>query len=338
MNPPEEKLFLHHTIIVDPQQKPYRIDQFLTDKIANATRNKVQQAIKNDFVLVNEKNIKANYKVQPKDIIKVVLPTPPAFDEIQPENIPLEIVYEDESICIINKKAGMVVHPGYNNYSGTLAHALLYHFQNLPHQNKDKIRPGIVHRLDKDTSGLLVIAKTEASMTALSKQFFHHTIQRKYHALVWGIPSNDTDTIQINVGRHPKNRTLMATFKDATLGKHAITHYRILETFTYVSLLECTLETGRTHQIRTHMQAIGHPVFNDGVYGGDKIIKGPLFAKYKSFVQNGFKIIPRQALHAHALGFVHPVTKKEMYFESPWPADFQKIIEKWQKYVPAVID
>ncbi len=333
MNSSKENLFEDYLFVVNSNQNPYRIDKYLTENIDNITRNKIQKAIHNNFVLVHEKPIKINYKIQPHDVIKVFLPISPTFNELAPENIPLDIIYEDESLCIINKKAGMVVHPGHNNYSGTLANALLYHYKNLPYQNKEQTRPGIVHRLDKDTSGLLVVAKTIQSMKSLSQQFFDHSIERKYYTLVWGIPENNSGTINIHVGRHPKYRTIMTTFNDATQGKNAITHYRVIETFQYITLLECTLETGRTHQIRNHMQYVGHPIFNDSMYGGDKICKGPIFAKYKSFIKNCFKIMPQQALHAYALGFIHPITKKKMYFERPWPSNFQQIIDKWRKYI-----
>ncbi len=277
-------------------------------------------------------SIKPNYKVRPGDVITVSLPEPPRDTEVVPENIPLNIVYEDQDLLVVNKPAGMVVHPAYQNWTGTLVNALAYHFQNLPEMAGNEGRPGLVHRIDKDTSGLLVIAKTEPAMLGLAKQFFDHTIERTYVALVWGEPDK-TGTIAVNLGRSLKDRRVTAPFPEGDYGKKAITHYKVLEELRYVSLVECKLETGRTHQIRAHMKYIGHPLFNDSTYGGDRLVKGTQFAKYKTFVQNCFKVIPRQALHAKSLGFVHPVSKKELFFESELPEDMINVIEKWRNYV-----
>lgn len=303
------------------------------DRLSNTTRNKIQLAIENKFILVNGQPVKANYKVRPHDAIKVVLPTPPRLNEVIPEDIPLDIVYEDEALLVVNKPAGMVVHPAYNNWSGTLVNALVYYFAHLPTQEHNEGRPGLVHRIDKDTSGLLVIAKTETSMTALAKQFYDHSIARTYYALVWGEPAAATGTIDVNVGRSPKDRRVMTTFADATVGKRAVTHYQVVKKLRYVSLIKCNLETGRTHQIRTHLRHLGHPIFNDATYGGNDILRGQRFSKYKAFVQNCFQLIPRQALHAQSLGFVHPTTKEAMYFEAPLPPDLVQVLDKWEHYV-----
>lgn len=342
MNPDEEEinggvddadLYEHHRIEVDPKQTLLRIDKFLMDRLPNATRNKVQNAIKLETVQVNEKGVKASYKVRAGDIITVMLPQPPRGDVVVPENIPLNIVYEDDELLVVNKPAGMVVHPAYQNWTGTLVNALAWHFENLPTGRNGEGRPGLVHRIDKDTSGLMVIAKTEFSMTHLAKQFFDHTIQRSYRALVWGVPSEDKGTITGHIGRSLKDRRVMSVFPDGEFGKHAVTHYQLLKDLRYVSLVECRLETGRTHQIRAHMRYLGHPLFNDATYGGDKILKGTTFSKYRQFVENCFKIIPRQALHAKSLGFIHPVSKKELFFDSELPEDFTRAMEKWEKYV-----
>tara|TARA_B100001250_G_scaffold350646_1_gene322438 strand:+ start:1 stop:918 length:918 start_codon:yes stop_codon:yes gene_type:complete len=300
------------------------------NRIENATRNKIQNAAKKGFIFVNQKSVKSNYKVKPGDITKVMFSHPPFENLLIAEKIPLNIVYEDASLLVINKPPGIVVHPGHGNYSGTLLNGLIHHFKNLP-SNKDG-RPGLVHRIDKDTSGLLVIAKTEFSMTNLAKQFYLKSSKRKYYALVWGSVQNDKGTINENLARDPKNRLIMSVPKDKEFGKNAITHYKVLERFNYVTLIECQLETGRTHQIRAHMKFIGHPIFNDNRYGGDKILKGTIFNKYKQFVQNCFKILPRQALHAKTLGFLHPKSDKEMNFESDLPDDFTKCLDKWKNY------
>lgn len=329
----EELLFEHHRIVADPGQSLLRIDKFLNDRLPNVTRTKIQKGIDDGFVTVNGKPVKSNYKVHPNDVIVISLPEPPRDTDIVPENIPLNIVFEDDHLLVLNKPAGMVVHPAYQNWSGTLVNALAYHFQNLPQLPGNEGKPGLVHRIDKDTSGLLVIAKTEAVMTGLAKQFFDHTIQRTYWALVWGEPSPAEGTISVHVGRSLKDRRVIAAFPEGDIGKHAVTHYRTLKPLRYVSLVECRLETGRTHQIRAHMKYIGHPLFNDATYGGDQVVKGTVFTKYKQFVQNCFKLMPRQALHAKTLGFIHPVTGKKLQFDSELPDDFKAVLEKWEKYV-----
>lgn len=329
----ELELYEHHRILVDKGQSLVRIDKFLTEKVANATRNKVQHAIDTGAVLVNGQPTKSNYKIKPLDEIKVLLEKPPRDTEVVAENIPLDIIYEDEDLLVVNKPAGMVVHPAHGNWSGTLVNGLVYHFQNLPEMKGNTGRPGLVHRIDKDTSGLLVIAKSEVAMTGLASQFFHHTIDRTYLALVWGEPESDAGTIRGHIGRSAKDRKVMDVYPDGSQGKHAITHWKVLKRLRYVSLVQCNLETGRTHQIRAHMKFLGHPLFNDAMYGGDKIRKGTQFAKYKTFVANCFELMPRQALHAMSLGFIHPVTKQKMYFESPLPQDFLAVLEKWESYV-----
>lgn len=328
-----DEMYEHFKFVVDKGQNSVRIDKYLVNFIENATRNKVQQTIKADNVLVNNSPVKANYKVKPNDVISVVLAHPPRDTNIIPQNIPINIVYEDDDLLVVNKEAGMVVHPGFGNFEGTLINALVYHFNQLPYfQNDLDKRPGLVHRIDKDTSGLLVIAKNEFAMNFLAKQFFHKTTQRVYNALVWGNFEEDEGTITGHIGRDLKDRMQMAVFPDGSHGKHAVTHYKVLERFRYVTLIECTLETGRTHQIRAHMKYAGHILFNDARYGGDQILKGTTFTKYKQFVENCFKIIPRQALHAKTLGFIHPTTKKEMFFEADLPNDMQQVLEKWRTY------
>lgn len=329
----EVELYEHHQIDVDKGQTLTRIDKFLTDKIANATRNKVQNAIEAGHVLVNENKVKSNYKIKPFDQIRIFLEKPVADTEVIPENIPLNIVYEDDHLLLVDKPAGMVVHPAYGNRTGTLVNALVYYFNHLPTMPGNTGRPGLVHRIDKDTSGLLVIAKSEEAMTNLANQFFHHHIERTYFALVWGEPAEDQGTINAHIGRSAKDRRVMEAFPDGSQGKHAITHYKVLKRLRYVSLVQCNLETGRTHQIRAHMKHIGHPLFNDATYGGDKIRKGTQFSKYKTFIKNCFEILPRQALHAMSLGFTHPVSGEKMYFESPLPEEFQALIQKWENYV-----
>ncbi|NIK73479.1 23S rRNA pseudouridine1911/1915/1917 synthase [Thermonema lapsum] len=328
----ELDLYEHHKIVVDKGQKPLRIDKYLMERLANATRTKIQNAIHAEFVKVNDKTIKPNYKVRPLDVITVCLPEPPRTDEILPENLPLDIVYEDDDLLVINKPAGMVVHPAYQNWSGTLVNALMYHFENLPTSQNGSMRPGLVHRIDKDTSGLLVVAKTELAMTFLAKQFYDHTIERKYYALVWGVPNPPQGTVANYIGRSPKDRRVMTVLEEGE-GKYAVTHYKVIEDLRYVSLIECRLETGRTHQIRVHMQHLGHPLFNDAAYGGDKILRGTSFSKYKQFVENCFSLLPRQALHAASLGFVHPRTKEKLYFEQALPEDMQAVLDKWRRYV-----
>ncbi len=329
----DDELFEHHRIVADPNQSLIRIDKFLMDRLPNVTRTKIQGGIHEGFVKVNEKPVKPNYRVHPEDVITVAFPEPPRDTDVVPENIPLDIVFEDAHLLVINKPAGMVVHPAYQNWSGTVVNALAYHFQNLPEMAGNEGRPGLVHRIDKDTSGLLVIAKDEATLTGLAKQFFDHTIERRYHAIVWGVPEPSEGTINVPVGRSLKDRRVTVAFPDGDMGRHAVTHYKVLSDLRYVSLVECRLETGRTHQIRAHMKYLGHTLFNDAVYGGDQILKGTTFSKYKQFVDNCFKVLPRQALHAKTLGFVHPVTKEFLKFDSELPADMQEVIAKWENYV-----
>jgi len=328
-----DDLFEHYRFQVDNRQSPIRIDKFLMDRLPNATRNKIQNAIKDDFVKVNQNGIKSNYKVRPNDLITISLPEPPRETEILPENIPLNIVFEDDHLIVINKPPGMVVHPAYSNWTGTLVNALVYHFQHLPSMPDNEGRPGLVHRIDKDTSGLLVIAKTEVAINGLARQFFDHSIERTYHALVWGEPEEETGTIDVQIGRHPKDRRVMKAFPQGDYGKSAITHFRVIQRLRYVTLLECKLETGRTHQIRAHLKYLGHPIFNDAMYGGDQVLKGTTFSKYKSFVQNCFKEMPRQALHAKTLGFIHPAEKTKVSFDSELPEDFRAVLDKWERYV-----
>ncbi|GAB3915950.1 RluA family pseudouridine synthase [Mucilaginibacter boryungensis] len=327
----EQDFYEHLRVVVDKGQSLLRIDKFLMHRIENASRNRIQNAIELGNVLVNDKAIKASYKVKPLDVISVVLPHPPRDTEVYPENIPINIVYEDDDVLIVNKEAGMVVHPGYNNYSGTLVNALVYYFQQLPTLPGNDGRPGLVHRIDKDTSGLLLISKNERSMTYLARQFYEHTINRKYIALVWGDLPED-GTITGYIGRSIGDRRVMSIYDTEEKGKWSVTHYKVLERMGYVTLIECKLETGRTHQIRAHMKHIGHPLFSDAVYGGDKILKGTVFSKYKQFVENCFELMPRQALHAQSLGFVHPSTKKSIYFEAALPQDFESVLKKWRGY------
>jgi 23S rRNA pseudouridine1911/1915/1917 synthase len=327
----EQDLYEHLRIIVDKGQTFLRIDKFLMHRVENASRNRIQNAIELGNVLVNDKTVKASYKVKPLDTISVVLPHPPRDTEVYPENLDLSIVYEDDDVLVVNKAAGMVVHPGYNNYTGTLVNGLVYHFQQLPTLPGNEGRPGLVHRIDKDTSGLLLISKNERSMTYLARQFFDHTITRKYLALVWGDIDKD-GTITGYIGRSVNDRRVMSVYDDPEKGKWSVTHYRVLERLNYVTLIECQLETGRTHQIRAHMKYIGHPLFSDAAYGGDRILKGTVFSKYKQFVENCFELMPRQALHAQTLGFIHPTLKKHMNFEAPLPEDFETVLQKWRKY------
>ena len=329
----ESELYEHFRFVADPGQSLLRIDKFLVNRLENTSRSRIQAASEAGNILVNDISVKPSYKVKPGDTITIVLPDPPREIELLPENIPLDIVYEDDQLIIVNKKPGMVVHPGYGNYTGTLINALMFHLKDNPLFQSGEQRPGLVHRIDKDTSGLLVIAKTELAMNKLALQFFHKTSKRNYVALVWGNMEADEGTITGNLGRNPRDRKKMHVFADGSEGKHAITHYRVLERFDYVNLVECRLETGRTHQIRVHFQYIKHPLFNDPEYGGDQILRGTTFTKYKQFIQNCFKILPRQALHARSLGFVHPTTGKEINFDSPIPEDMQTVIEKWRRYV-----
>ncbi|TAM99850.1 MAG: RluA family pseudouridine synthase [Chitinophagaceae bacterium] len=330
-----EELFEKCHIIVDKKQEPLRIDKFLTNRIENATRNKVQQAAENGLVLVNEQPVKSNYKIKPGDNIVIYTYKSPETTEIIPEEIPLNIVYEDEDLMIVNKPAGMVVHPGSGNYTGTLVNGLAWYLGNHEHDAVEPVIPrfGLVHRIDKNTTGLLVVAKSEKAMNDLARQFFEHTVKRRYIALVWGDFEDEEGTIIAHVGRHQRYRKKMDAFPDGEHGKEAITHYKVLERFHYVTLIECRLETGRTHQIRVHMQHAGHPLFNDETYGGNHIVKGTVFSKYKQFVENCFTILPYHALHAKSLGFIHPQSRKEMYFESELPDNFKEVLEKWRNYV-----
>jgi 23S rRNA pseudouridine1911/1915/1917 synthase len=329
----QQELFEHYRFKADPGQSLLRIDKFLSDRLENSSRTRIQNAANAGNILVNNNPVKPNYKVKPGDLVQVVLPTPPREIELIPENIPLNIVYEDDDVLVVNKEPGMVVHPAYGNYTGTLVNALMWHFKDLPLFNTGESRPGLVHRLDKNTSGILVIAKNEFALNRLSKQFFDRTTDRRYNALVWGTPDPAEGTITGNVGRNIKDRKIMQVFKDDNEGKTAITHYKILEDLGYISLIECKLETGRTHQIRVHFSHIKHPLFNDEEYGGDKILKGTTFTKYQQFIKNCFKILPRQALHAKSLAFNHPVTGKRLYFDSNLPDDMVQVIEKWRKYI-----
>ncbi|MDA0356491.1 MAG: RluA family pseudouridine synthase [Bacteroidetes bacterium] len=328
----DDNLFEHHSFIAAPSQSPLRVDKFIMNFVENASRNKIQAAAKEGAIFVNEVVVKSNYKVKPGDKVQVMFTHPPYENLLVAENIPIDIVFEDDHLMVINKPAGMVVHPGHGNYSGTLINALLHHFRSLP-LNSDN-RPGLVHRIDKDTSGLLVVAKTEQAMTHLARQFFDKSSERSYTALVWGAVEHERGTIDGNIGRHPKNRLQNTVFfgDDADKGKPAVTHYEIQERLGYVTLLTCRLETGRTHQIRVHMKHIGHTLFNDARYGGDQILKGTTFTKYKQFVQNCFSVLPRQGLHAQTLGFEHPVTGKRLSFSAPLPEDMTECIEKWRNY------
>lgn len=327
-----QDLYEHFHFIAQKGQQPLRVDKYLMNYIENATRSKIQQAAKDGNIYVNDVTVKSNYKVKPNDVVRVLFEHPPYEFLLVPEDIPLTIVYEDDALLVVNKPAGMVVHPGHGNYSGTLINALTFHFENLP--NNSSNRPGLVHRIDKDTSGLLVVAKTEEAMTHLAKQFFDKTSEREYIALVWGDVKEDQGTIEGAIGRHPKNRLQNTVFTgdDVLKGKQAVTHYRVMERFGYVTLVSCKLETGRTHQIRVHLKHIGHTLFNDERYGGNRILKGTSFSKYKQFVENCFSILPRQALHAKTLGFIHPITEEKMKFDSPVPDDIAQCLEKWRNY------
>ena len=328
----QQELFEHYRFTADPGQSLLRIDKYLCARLESTSRTRIQNAASAGNILVNNKTVKSNYKVKPGDIVQVLLPTPPREIELIPENILLNIIYEDEDVVVVNKEPGMVVHPAYGNYTGTLVNALMWHFKDLPLFQTGELRPGLVHRLDKNTSGILVIAKNELSLNRLSKQFYDRTTDRKYVALLWGIPEPHEGTITGNVGRNIRNRKIMQVFRDGNQGKTAITHYKLIEDLGYVSIVECRLETGRTHQIRVHFSFIRHPVFNDDEYGGDQILKGTTFTKYQQFVKNCFKILPRQALHARSLAFDHPVTGKRLSFESELPDDMKQVIEKWRNY------
>ena len=327
----QEEFYEHYRIVADKGQEPLRIDKFLANRIQNASRNRIQNAARAGSIYVNDVAVKPNHRVKPLEVITIMLAETPRDKELKPENIPLDIIYEDDNLLVVNKPAGMVVHPGFNNYTGTLVNALIYHFDQLPTANGER-RPGLVHRIDKDTSGLLVIAKDEYSMTFLAKQFFEHTIERSYQALVWGTFPEKEGTVDEFLARAKKDRRVMQVYQEEDEGKRSITHFKVLEEFHYVTLIECRLETGRTHQIRAHMQHIGHPIFNDAAYDGNDIRVGPKFAKYKQFVENCFALCPRQALYARSLGFIHPITGKKLYFEQPLPPDMTALVEKWRGY------
>lgn len=327
------ELYEHFRVTVDKGQAPVRIDKYLFERIVNASRNRIQTAADHGFVMANGKPVKSSYKVKPLDVLTVMMDRPRYENDIIPEDIPLDIVYEDDDLMVVNKPAGLVVHPGCGNYHGTLVNAIAWHLRNVPTYDPNDPQVGLVHRIDKDTSGLLVIAKTPDAKTHLGLQFYNKTTKREYNALVWGIIDEDEGTIEGNIGRNPKDRMQMAVMTDPTQGKHAVTHYQVLERLGYVTLVKCVLETGRTHQIRVHMKHIGHVLFNDERYGGHEILKGTHFSKYKQFVNNCFAICPRQALHAKTLGFVHPRTGKEMFFTSELPEDMTHLLEKWRAYI-----
>ena len=329
----EDSLYEHYRLTVDPGQTALRIDKYLSNRIENASRSRIQAAADAGNILANNISVKPNYKVKPNDEIVIVMDYPRRELKIIAEDIPLNIVYEDDQLLVINKPPGLVVHPGHGNYSGTLVNALAYYFKDLPLFNSEDPRPGLVHRIDKDTSGLMVVAKTELAKSKLALQFFEKTTVRRYQALVWGSVKDNEGTVTGNIGRSLKNRQVFTVFPEGDFGKHAVTHYKVLKQIGYVTLVECRLETGRTHQIRVHMKYINHTIFNDSNYGGDKVLRGTTFSKYKQFVINCFKVLPRQALHAKTLGFVHPTTGKEMLFESELPADFATAIEKWENYI-----
>ena len=328
----DDDLFEHHRVIADKGQGQVRIDKFLFDRLEKTSRTRIQDACDNGFVRVNGTPVKSSYKIKPLDVITMEMPYPVREIELIPENIPLEIIFEDEDLIILNKPSNMVVHPGHGNYSGTLVNALIYHFQNLP--VRSDAHPGLVHRLDKNTTGVMVIAKTDQALINLSKQFFDRTIERRYVALVWGDVKED-GTVTGNTGRSLKDRKVFTVFPEGDYGKHAVTHYKVIERLGYVTLVECKLETGRTHQIRVHMKHIGHTLFGDFEYGGDQILKGTTFAKYKQFVQNNLNILPRQALHARSLGFHHPTTGEWMFFEKELPPDIEQVLERWRNYITA---
>lgn len=327
------ELYEHFRVVVDKGQSPVRIDKYLFERIVNASRNRIQTAADAGFVMANGRPVKSSYKVKPQDVLTVMMDRPRYENDIIPEDIPLDVVYEDEDLMVINKPAGLVVHPGCGNYHGTLVNAIAWHLRDVPTYNPNDPQVGLVHRIDKDTSGLLVIAKTPDAKTNLGLQFYNKTTKREYNALVWGIVEEDEGTITGNIGRNPRDRMQMAVMSDPTQGNHAVIHYQVLERLGYVTLVKCVLETGRTHQIRVHMKHIGHVLFNDERYGGHEILKGTHFSKYKQFVNNCFDICPRQALHAKTLGFVHPRTKEEMFFTSELPEDMTRLLERWRTYI-----
>ncbi len=328
----DQDLVVQYSIVADKGQEPLRIDKFLVNRIEKASRSRIQIAARAGNILVNDEAVKPNYKVKPGDRISVLVPEAVPEFKLIPENIPLDIVYEDAHLVLVNKRAGMVVHPGVGNYSGTLVNALLYHFRTLPDTSKENDRPGLVHRLDKNTSGIMVVARDEYAMMHLARQFFERSTDRKYYALVWGDFEESEGTVTGNIIRDPRNRKRMSISMEEEIGKHAVTHYKVLQRFGYVTLIECKLETGRTHQIRVHMKHIGHPVFNDDLYDGNRIVKGTVYTKYKQFVENCFKAMPRHALHAKSLGFEHPHSGERMHFDSELPDDFQAVLDKWMRY------
>ena len=330
-NPAE--LYEHFRVVVDKGQSQVRVDKYLFERLVNSSRNRIQKAADAGLIMANGKPVKSSYKVKPCDVLTVMMDRPRYDNDIIPEDIPLDIVYEDNDLMVVNKPAGLVVHPGCGNYHGTLVNAIAWHLKDNPKYDPNDPQVGLVHRIDKDTSGLLVVAKTPDAKTHLGLQFYNKTTKRKYNALVWGVVENNEGTIEGNIGRSPKDRMQMAVLSDPAQGKHAVTHYRVLERLGYVTLVECVLETGRTHQIRVHMKHIGHTLFNDERYGGNEILKGTHFSKYKQFVNNCFETCPRQALHAMTLGFVHPRTGEEMFFTSPLPEDMTNLIDKWRNYI-----
>lgn len=330
----EQELFEHFRVVADPGQKKLRVDKFLVDKLQNSSRNKIQMAADNGSLMVNDVPEKSNYKVRPGDVVTIMMEYPRRELVIIAEDIPLDVVYEDDDLVVINKPVGLVVHPGHGNYTGTLVNALAFRYKDLPMFGTEDARPGLVHRIDKNTSGLMVVAKTEEAKTKLAKQFFDKTTKRIYEAIVWGqFKDDEGGTIDANVGRSLKNRLQMDVFPEGDFGKNAVTHFKVLKSMGYVTMVQCQLETGRTHQIRAHMKFIGHPLFNDERYGGDAILKGTTYTKYKQFVKNCFKLCPRHALHAKTLGFVHPTTGEEMHFESTLPEDMTQLVDKWSNYV-----
>lgn len=330
-NPAE--LYEHFRVVVDKGQSQVRVDKYLFERLVNSSRNRIQKAADAGLIMANGKPVKSSYKVKPCDVLTVMMDRPRYDNDIIPEDIPLDIVYEDNDLMVVNKPAGLIVHPGCGNYHGTLVNAIAWHLKDNPKYDPNDPQVGLVHRIDKDTSGLLVVAKTPDAKTHLGLQFYNKTTKRKYNALVWGVVENNEGTIEGNIGRNPKDRMQMAVLSDPAQGKHAVTHYQVLERLGYVTLVECVLETGRTHQIRVHMKHIGHTLFNDERYGGNEILKGTHFSKYKQFVNNCFETCPRQALHAMTLGFVHPRTGEEMFFTSPLPEDMTNLIDKWRNYI-----
>lgn len=331
-NDSESGLYEHFRFVADKGQTLLRVDKFLVSRLEKSSRNRVQQAAEAGCILVNGKAVKSNYRVKPLDVVQVVMDRPRYEFEVLAQDIPLDIVYEDADVLVVNKPAGLVVHPGHGNYDGTLVNALAWHFKDNPKYDVNDPRMGLVHRIDKDTSGLLVVAKTPDAKTDLGKQFFNKTTKREYLAMVWGTPDPASGRIEGNIGRSLRDRLQMAVFPDGDMGKHAVTHYELVESFAHVSLVRCVLETGRTHQIRVHMRHIGHPLFNDARYGGDVVLRGVPSAKYKAFIDNCFKVCPRQALHARTLGFIHPRTGQEMFFTADLPADMTALIERWRTY------